>query len=86
MTDFSITELRTVVRSCVGEHDAAEVDDSTQDREFADIGIDSLVVFEVATRLQDDWGIRISDEELEELRTPKDIVDLVNGKRAEHAR
>ena len=86
MTDFSIITLRGVVESCVGEHDAGQVDDTTQDKEFADIGIDSLVVFEVATRLQDDWGIRISDDELEELKTPRDIVDLVNGKRAEHAR
>jgi act minimal PKS acyl carrier protein len=86
MTEFSITELRGVVRACVGEHDAAELDEAALDTEFADIGLDSLVVFEVATRLQDDRHIRISDDELEQVRTPRDLIDLVNGKRAEPAR
>jgi act minimal PKS acyl carrier protein len=86
MTEFGITELRGVVEACVGRHDATRLDDAALDTEFADIGLDSLVVFELATRLQDDQHVRISDDDLAQVRTPRNLIDLVNGKHAEPAR
>ena len=82
MTDFGIAELQRTIESCVGQQDAADVTDASADAEFTELGLDSLVVFEVATRLQDDLGIRISDDELEGTTTPRALIALVNDKRA----
>jgi acyl carrier protein len=37
----------------------------------------------MATRLQDDYGIRITDAQIDTLDTPRAVVDLVNSELAQ---
>lgn len=45
-----------------------------------DLGIDSLAVVDLATSIEEEFDIEISDEELENIRTVGDIVDYLNRK------
>lgn len=45
-----------------------------------DLGIDSLAVVDLATSIEEEFDIEISDEELENIRTVGDIVDYLNKK------
>ncbi len=43
-----------------------------------DLGIDSLDAVELAMALEEEFGIKLSDDELQAMKTVKDIVDGVD--------
>lgn len=46
-----------------------------------DLGIDSLSAVELSLELESNFGIRIEDEELANLKTVKDMVELIESKK-----
>lgn len=46
----------------------------------ADYQIDSIGLIEFIMALEDEFNIEIADEELQELRSTKDVIDLVESK------
>lgn len=45
-----------------------------------DLGADSLDLVEMLLSLEENFGITISDEQTESIKTVKDIVDLIDNK------
>ncbi|MFV0379799.1 MAG: acyl carrier protein [Anaerorhabdus sp.] len=45
-----------------------------------DLGIDSLAAVELALELENEFDIRIEDEELAKLETVQDIVNIIESK------
>lgn len=45
-----------------------------------DLGADSLDLVELIMELEENFGIRISDEELEKIRTIGDIINFIKSK------
>lgn len=45
---------------------------------FADLGSDSLAMMEVIMEVEDSFNIEISDEIVETLQTPKDLINFLN--------
>ncbi|WP_103980977.1 acyl carrier protein [Helcococcus massiliensis] len=45
-----------------------------------DYQIDSIGLIEFVMSLEDEFNIEIADEELQELRSTKDVIDLVESK------
>lgn len=63
--------------------DAINVDESLIKPEASlkdDLGIDSLAAVELAMELESEFGVRIEDEELEDLKTVQDILDVLRAK------
>ena len=55
----------------------------TRDRRLRDeLGIDSLSLIDVAVAGEDEFGVRIPDEDLEQFETVGDVVDFVRQARA----
>ncbi|GAA3292513.1 acyl carrier protein [Dactylosporangium vinaceum] len=75
---FDIADLQQVVASCVGVTDVGVISVETLDESFADLGVDSLARYEVATRLQDTLTVTISDDDIERATTPRLMLALVN--------
>ncbi len=46
-----------------------------------DLGIDSLSAVELSLELESNFGIRIEDEELANLKTVQDIIDIIESKK-----
>lgn len=44
-----------------------------------DLGADSLDIVDLIMALEDEFDIEISDEEAEDIKTVKDIVDYINS-------
>ena len=44
---------------------------------ITDIGLDSLAIFEIVINLEETYGIRISDEEIDQVKTISQIVDYI---------
>ncbi|WP_246422450.1 acyl carrier protein [Nocardiopsis mwathae] len=59
--------------------DGGQVGDTT----FAELGYDSLAVLELGNRIEQEYGVRIPDGELDNGQTMRDVVAYVNSGLAE---
>ncbi|MEW2495468.1 MULTISPECIES: acyl carrier protein [Streptomyces] len=80
MATFTVADLKTIVGACgVDAEEAAALDDpSALDTAFDDLGFDSLLVYEIVTRIQDGFPVLVPDEELDGIGTPAALIGYVN--------
>ncbi|WP_218022224.1 acyl carrier protein [Nocardia amamiensis] len=76
---MTITELRRILVECAGGEDLAELGGDIAAVEFEELGYDSLALIETAARIQRDFGVTIPEEQLVEVKTPQELVDIVNA-------
>lgn len=48
------------------------------DQPFDELGYDSLALLETHSRIRRDYGVEITDNDLGQIKTPKEMVDFVN--------
>jgi len=54
----------------------------TPDSSFLeDLGADSLDIVQLIMALQEEYGLEISDEDAEKIRTVQDIVDFIDNRK-----
>lgn len=79
MAQFTITDLRSILSSCAGVDDAVELDETSGEELFTDLGYDSLAILELCGRIQRLYGVVVPDEAAEEMLTPNQAVEYVTG-------
>ncbi|GAB1644469.1 acyl carrier protein [Krasilnikovia sp. MM14-A1259] len=77
MNTITMEDLRRILISCAGESD--DLSGDIIDREFEELGYDSLALMETAARIEQEYGVRIPDEHLVELHTPRAVLEAVKG-------
>lgn len=82
MAAFTLSEFKVVVDACFDGAEADALEESVLDTEFADLGYDSLTVYEIVVRIQDDFSVRVPDEQLDELKTPGALIAYVDAQLA----
>ncbi|MFI6348038.1 acyl carrier protein [Streptomyces sp. NPDC050560] len=82
MNAFTLQDLKRVVDACVGADAVPEFDEEAAATPFADLGLDSLAVYEAVTRIQDEYGVQVPDADLDLLKTPEQLVGFVSGRLA----
>jgi acyl carrier protein len=66
------------LQSIVAEQLGVEPDQVVRDAEFvADLNADSLDMVELVMSLEEEFGVEISDEDVESIRTVGDAVDYI---------
>ncbi|NUR93170.1 MAG: acyl carrier protein [Nonomuraea sp.] len=73
---ITIDDLARIMREHAGE--AAALVPDLADVPFAELGYDSLAVLETAARLETEYSVRLSDDDIDAMETPRAFVDLVN--------
>lgn len=79
MREMKMDDLRRILVQCAGESDSAAFTDDITSVSFEDLGYDSLALMETAARISQEFGVTIRDEEIIDVRTPGEIIALVNG-------
>lgn len=79
MSTFTLAEFKKIVAASYDSVAAAALDETSLETEFSDLGYDSLLVYEIITRIQDDYAVSISDEEIDALKTPGALIAHVAG-------
>jgi acyl carrier protein len=46
---------------------------------FESIGTDSLAMMELIMEVEDNFGMEITDDEVQELKTPNDLINFLKG-------
>ncbi|MGW3290677.1 acyl carrier protein [Streptomyces sp. NPDC001002] len=83
MDPFTLSDLKRIVDQCVGTDGSTDFGETGAGSTFSDLGLDSLAVYEVVTRIQDERGVTVPDEDLDGLNTPRLLVDFVNRRLVE---
>ncbi|GAA1772271.1 acyl carrier protein [Streptomonospora arabica] len=77
MSSFTMEDFTRLLRECAGEAEGTQTD-AMAETSFEELGYDSIALLEVAARIQQEYGVRIEEEALPDLDTPRMLVDHVN--------
>ncbi|MCK7636563.1 acyl carrier protein [Corynebacterium pygosceleis] len=75
----------TTVVDIIATASGLEPDEVGTDARIADLAIDSLSLVEIAVRLEDAFGVRIVDNDMDRFNTVSDIVALIDERTADGA-
>ena len=82
MAEFTLDDVRRILRECAGEADSVSLDEEIGHLSFEEMGYDSLARMELAARIQQEFPVVIPDEAVDELPTPQAVIDYVNPRLA----
>lgn len=78
MSQLTLDHLKHILRSCAGVDESVDLDSDILDTPFNDLGYDSLAVLEVASRIQQEFNVSISDDAVFRMYTPRVMIECVN--------
>jgi len=78
MSNFTLNDLREIMRTSVGVDEGVDLDGPIDEVEFTELGYDSLALAEVCSQINRRVGVAIPDDDLLALITPAAIVRSVN--------
>ncbi|GAA1666140.1 acyl carrier protein [Fodinicola feengrottensis] len=83
MSERTLTELRELMIASAGVgEDELRLGGDILDTPFTDLDLDSLAVLEIASRVERDWGVSVSDAVANGFKTPRMVLDFVNNRTA----
>lgn len=80
-TSIQVSEeqLLTLFRQALWDIDRKKVDKLELDSRFAQLGLDSIVIFEVVSYLEERLGVLLPDERLQTLGSLRELHELLNS-------
>jgi len=75
-------ELLTIFTEVLTDEFGVPEDEIAPEATFEALGLDSLDVVELTLVLEERTGVKLEDEELEDVRTVQDAIDKVQEKQA----
>ena len=75
-------DLLATFQELLSEEFGVEAEEVTPDATFEALGLDSLDVVELTLVLEEKTGVKLEDEELEDVRTVQDAINKVSEKQA----
>ncbi|CAM3817976.1 acyl carrier protein [Nocardiopsis rhodophaea] len=78
MQKLTSDDLGRILRECAGESEKFQWDETVLDTTFDELEYDSIAILEAAARIQQEYGIRVEDESIPDLVTPRAFLDHVN--------
>lgn len=78
MSEFTMDDLRDLMRTSVGVDEGVDLDGPIDDTELTELGYDSLALAEVLSQINRRYKVSISEDAAVELTTPGAVVRLVN--------
>ncbi|MEU6770056.1 acyl carrier protein [Streptomyces sp. NPDC046759] len=82
VSHINLSELVRIIRECAGDSDERDLDGDILDVTFQDLGYDSLALLEISAKIEQDYGVAIPEDEI---RTPRNTLQLINAKMAGEA-
>ncbi|AVH55984.1 MULTISPECIES: acyl carrier protein [Streptomyces] len=77
--EFTLDDLRRILRDGAGADEAVDLDGDILDAEFESLGYESLALLETSSRIEREFGITLDDDTVTEAKTPRALIDAVNS-------
>ncbi|MER7457068.1 acyl carrier protein [Micromonospora sp. NPDC126480] len=78
MTKINLDDVRRLLRESAGVDESVDLDGDVGELEFQDLGYDSLAVLELTARIEQEYGVKVREDDVTELTTPARLIDYVN--------
>lgn len=85
MQQITHKDLGRILFECAGEMESHSWNEEILDTEFLDLGYDSIAILETSARIQQEYGIRVRDEDIADLTTPRSFLDYLDQVSASRA-
>jgi len=79
MAQFTLDDLKQVLRTAAGEDESVDLDGDILDTDFGELGYDSLAIMETAGVIERSLGVQLPDDEVSQRHTPSEFIALVNS-------
>jgi act minimal PKS acyl carrier protein len=79
MPQFTLDDLKQVLREAAGEDESVDLDGGIMDTEFGELGYDSLAILETASHIERGFGVQLPEDEVGKQQTPREFIDFVNS-------
>jgi act minimal PKS acyl carrier protein len=77
--EFTLHALIRILREGAGADESVDFDGDILDTDFEALGYESLALLETATRIEREFDVTLDDGTVTEARTPRALLDAVNG-------
>lgn len=78
MTNISLDDVWRLLRESAGVDESIDLSGDVEHLNFDELGYDSLAVLEITARIEQEFGVTISEDDVDGLITPADLVAYVN--------
>ncbi|MGW1510613.1 acyl carrier protein [Streptomyces sp. NPDC002394] len=78
-TDFTLDDIRGILRQSAGEPENLPLDGDIAERTFEEIGYDSLARLEACGRIEREYGVSLDAELIQGTSTPAYLIAAVNA-------
>lgn len=79
MTNIKLDDVWRLLRESAGVDESVDLSGDVDHQNFDDLGYDSLAVLEITARIEQEFGVKIREDDVEALTTPAQLVDYVNS-------
>lgn len=77
MAEFTLDDVRRVMRESAGEDETTTFEGEILDLPFSDLGYDSLAVLGAIAIIEQEYGVAVPDDHLPEVDTPARLISYV---------
>jgi act minimal PKS acyl carrier protein len=85
MRQFTLGDLIRLLRTSGGADEHVDLTGDILDALYSDLGYDSLAILEMSSHIQREFGAVLLDDEVADLKTPRQTIELVNSRSAQQA-
>ncbi|GAA3725813.1 acyl carrier protein [Streptomyces tremellae] len=77
MTEFTLDDVRRVMRKSAGDDETTDFQGDILDVPFTDLGLDSLAVLGAVSLIEQQYGVSVPDDRLPEVNTAARMIAYV---------
>ncbi|MFH8570274.1 acyl carrier protein [Streptomyces sp. NPDC017993] len=77
-SNFTIDDLKRILLEGAGAAEDVDLDGDILDKDFEQLGYESLALLETGSRIEREYGITLDDSVLTDAVTPRVLVEAVN--------
>ena len=79
MAELTFDELKGFLLRAVGEDDSVDLSGDILDAPLSGLGFDSLAVIDTTSKVEQHYGIKLSEEDASDITTPREFLKAVNN-------
>ncbi|MFD3973970.1 acyl carrier protein [Streptomyces cyaneofuscatus] len=76
--EFTLDDLTRILLEGAGADEDVVLDEDILDKEFGDLGYESLALLETASRIEREYGIALDDDIFVQHPTPRTLIKAIN--------
>jgi act minimal PKS acyl carrier protein len=78
MSTLTLETLKQLMRTC-GVSEETDLDSDITQVTFEELDYDSLALLQILAQIENRFGLRLSEDDLDKMRTPEALLNFVNG-------